>query len=374
MKRKAFTLIELMAAVGMLALIVAFMSIIFRVSIDAHRVSVANAEIMQKARAITEQLNQDFQGLRKDAPLLIWFKQDDPTGLTGYPGDITPQNDPNRYDQIMFFATGDFSTQQMYEDVAGSEPLLFDSDLSSANTPRNLRSNLARIHYTHATNVDEDAIDTIDTVDRNLSRRTHILFTDTNDPDGWDLEDWPDFKDFDRETEDYYEHDTLLMTDWKYATENDYQDEVLPNMIVEYHPIIERANPDTLHLLFGERIGSFAVQLGYWGKDNNNDKYELRWFPSDNPNGDNDNTDSHFDIDDIENEFGLYFNIPDINDITDGHWYSVDLIRDQWDDGDERFIGFRNYPAAIKFTFNIYDRKQVIEGGKTFTRIVDLDD
>jgi len=74
--KKAFTLIELVTAVGILAMIISFASVVFKVSIGAHRAAVANAEIMQKLRAITDQLNTDFKGIQKDAPLLVRFEQD----------------------------------------------------------------------------------------------------------------------------------------------------------------------------------------------------------------------------------------------------------------------------------------------------------
>ena len=44
LKNRAFTLIELLVAIGILAVILSFASVIFRVSIGAHRMAVANAE------------------------------------------------------------------------------------------------------------------------------------------------------------------------------------------------------------------------------------------------------------------------------------------------------------------------------------------
>ncbi len=64
--RRAFTLIELVVSLGILAVVLSFAGMIFRVSIDSHRIALANAEIMQKLRVIAEQLNADFQGLRHD--------------------------------------------------------------------------------------------------------------------------------------------------------------------------------------------------------------------------------------------------------------------------------------------------------------------
>ncbi|HPS55403.1 MAG TPA: prepilin-type N-terminal cleavage/methylation domain-containing protein, partial [Sedimentisphaerales bacterium] len=58
--KKGFTLIELVVAVGILAMMLGFTSVIFNVSIKGARVVNANAEIMQKLRAITDQLDSDL--------------------------------------------------------------------------------------------------------------------------------------------------------------------------------------------------------------------------------------------------------------------------------------------------------------------------
>ena len=92
--KRAFTLIELVVAIAILAMMISFSSVIFKAGIGTYRTSVANTEIMQKLRAITDQLNADFKGLRKDAPMAIEFVRD--------------SNDV-RYDKIAFFSNGDFS-------------------------------------------------------------------------------------------------------------------------------------------------------------------------------------------------------------------------------------------------------------------------
>ncbi|MBA7661929.1 hypothetical protein ES703_69949 [subsurface metagenome] len=50
--KRAFTLIELVVAVAILAMVLGFASVIFRVSIEAYRTAGANTEIMQKLRAV----------------------------------------------------------------------------------------------------------------------------------------------------------------------------------------------------------------------------------------------------------------------------------------------------------------------------------
>ena len=150
---KAFTLIELLVAIGILVIVLSFASVIFKVSIEAHRTAIANAEIMQKLRAITDQLNADFKGLRKDGEIfLIWV-----AALKGgaYPAD---PDSYDRFDKIMFFADGDF---QSY----GTNPML--------------RGNISRINYMLARNGGVKAQGQEKT-GRILARAQHILTNDVN--------------------------------------------------------------------------------------------------------------------------------------------------------------------------------------------------
>ena len=110
--RKAFTLIELIVAMAVLAIVLLFAGLIFRVSIKSHRMAIANAEIMQKLRVITEQLDTDFMS--------VHFK---------YGGKILARTqtytfDGEEYgvhfDGIAFFANGDFQSTGQY-DIDGDE-------------------------------------------------------------------------------------------------------------------------------------------------------------------------------------------------------------------------------------------------------------
>ena len=154
--KKAFTLIELVVAVALLAMVFAFAGTIFKVSINAYRTSVANAEIMQKLRAITDQLNADFQGFRKDAPAVVAFHA---TGSD--PKDI-------RSDRILFFSDGDFQSTRQYKG-------------------KTVVGNVARIYYGQSAKPDPNT--TEDFREVILARRLQILTadgtladTDPNDP------------------------------------------------------------------------------------------------------------------------------------------------------------------------------------------------
>jgi len=111
---KAFTLIELAAAVGILAMVLSFAGVIFKVSINSHRTAIANAEIMQKLRAITDQLNADFAGVRRDRGGYITFGFDS--------SQIDGRIVQAKSDNIAFFANGDFQSTRQYDrfDPAGN--------------------------------------------------------------------------------------------------------------------------------------------------------------------------------------------------------------------------------------------------------------
>ncbi|OQA01056.1 MAG: hypothetical protein BWY69_01497 [Planctomycetes bacterium ADurb.Bin401] len=89
--KKAFTLTELLVAIGLLAAVLTASTIIFHYSIEAHRTAMATAEIMHSVRAITDQLNLQLAGLRKDGCLMI--------------GAST-----NGSNNLKFFSVGDFQS------------------------------------------------------------------------------------------------------------------------------------------------------------------------------------------------------------------------------------------------------------------------
>jgi prepilin-type N-terminal cleavage/methylation domain-containing protein len=119
--RKAFTLIELVVAIGILAMILSFSSVIFRVSINSQRTAVANAEIMQKLRAITDQINADFKSIATGYGGYIGFNTDKYTvGST-----VTNINS----DCITFFTNGDFQSTAQYtgKTISGNVACIFYS-------------------------------------------------------------------------------------------------------------------------------------------------------------------------------------------------------------------------------------------------------
>ncbi|MBU1259587.1 MAG: hypothetical protein KJ757_03435 [Planctomycetes bacterium] len=104
--KKAFTITELLVAIGLLMAVLGASTTIFHYSIEAQRIAMATSEIMHSLRAITDQLNANFAGLRKDGYLVL-----------------RSTSDAN--DAVYFFSTGDFISWE-------------DSDV---------RSNTARIYF-----------------------------------------------------------------------------------------------------------------------------------------------------------------------------------------------------------------------------------
>jgi len=117
--KKAFTLIELVVAIGLLAMVMSFASVIFRVSINSHRTAIANAEIMQNLRAIIEQLNADFKGIIPGYGGYIAFN----TEKRNIGGETIEINS----DCLAFFANGDFQSSRQYEGrtMAGNAACIF---------------------------------------------------------------------------------------------------------------------------------------------------------------------------------------------------------------------------------------------------------
>ena len=87
--KKAFTIVELLVAVGLLVAMMAASVVVFRVAIDAQLKATATGDYTRSITATTTKLQQDFSSIDINAPFAIWF-------------------DKNGSDRIFFFATGQF--------------------------------------------------------------------------------------------------------------------------------------------------------------------------------------------------------------------------------------------------------------------------
>lgn len=120
--RRAFTLIELVTAIGILVVVLLFASVIFKVSINSYRTAGANAEVMQKLRAITDQLNIDFKGFRKDGYLLLRSELLNRNEYWNSPAPAV-----FRADRVCYFSTGDTQAWKV----------------------SNVRSNITKVYFGH---------------------------------------------------------------------------------------------------------------------------------------------------------------------------------------------------------------------------------
>lgn len=337
--KKAFTLIELLVAIGILAVVMSFASVIFKVSIGAHRTTIANAEIMQKLRAITNQLNTDFKGLRKDGEIfVVWVAAQKPN---------TNPNDPNsheRFDRIIFFADGDF---QSY----GANPII--------------RGNTARICYMLAKRGNFKA-QAQDKTKRVLARSLHILTADPSladfDPNSFSDAQWYAWN-------NRYEYDKISLEGWKNITWDNKMDMLTAMSDIQVGAsslseairgvTVEPADANSIHMLLCEGVGEFKIQGWY--------DAQQQWVPEIDPDGDGDLADTHFFLNEPNNVPGVLYNslrgIININNIN----YSGTQV------DEANFNAIPGLGRALKFTFTLYDSKGIIKKGMIFTHIVYLD-
>ncbi len=341
---KAFTLIELLVAIGILAIVMSFASVIFRVSIDAYRTAIANAEIMQKLRAITGQLNTDFKGLRKDGEIYVaWVAK--PVPAAGY-----KDNDLDgyeRFDRIMFFADGDFQSYSI-------NPMI--------------RGNVARISYMVARKGILRAEDQA-REDRILARTQHILTSDPALADFLDPDNFTDLQWY--EWNNRYEYGKMSLDEWKmipWANKADMLsvicDVKIQNSNVNEQirgAAVDPADPNSIHMLLCQGVGEFKIQG--W-----NDALQ-QWLPEVDPDGDGDLVDTHFYMDGSENVPGVLYPYP-----TYGRVMINNISYSQGQVDEEHFGAIPGLGRAFKFTFTLFDSKGIIKEGRTFTHIVYLDD
>jgi len=350
-----FTLIELMTAVGILAIVLSFASVIFKVSIDAHRTAIANAEIMQKLRAITNQLNEDFKGLRKNGEIfIVWLAQ--PVTAANY-----TDNDLDgfeRFDRIMFFADGDFQSYRI-------NPMV--------------RGNIARICYMLARQGGIRA-EWQDRTRRVLARTQHILTANAAlpgflDPNSFGDPQWYQWN-------NRYEYDRISLDEWKMIPWENKADmlSVISDVKVENSSVGEQirgamvnpAEPNSIHMLLCEGVGEFKIQGWYYGQ----------WVPEVDPDGDGDLADSHFYPPDSNSVPGVLYPYPPNGAVIIGGQFHCDIGTPQGQVkfnqlrsllNEEHFNEIPGLGRALKFTFTLYDSKGIIKEGRTFTHIVYLD-
>ena len=339
---KAFTLIELLVAIGILAIVLSFAGVIFRVSIDAHRTAIANAEIMQKLRAITNQLSADFQGLRKDGEIfVVWSAR--PVPAAGYQD--SDLDGYERFDRIMFFADGDFHSYRV-------NPMI--------------RGNIARICYMLARRGNITA-EGQNRTERVLARTQHILTADPAladflDPDSFGGQQWSQWC-------NRYEYDKISLEAWKTIPWQNKADmlSAITDVKVDVSRVgdafrgamVDPADPSSIHMLLCEGVAEFKIQG--WSEA------QRRWIPEVDPDGDGSLADTHFFPADSNSVPGVLYPYPPYGGVT---LNNISYPRQEIDE--MHFDAIPGLGRALKFTFTLYDSKGVIKEGRTFTHIVYL--
>jgi prepilin-type N-terminal cleavage/methylation domain-containing protein len=340
---RAFTLIELLVAIGIFAIVLSFASVIFKVSIGAYRKAIANAEIMQKLRAITNQLNADLEGLRKNGEIfVVWVARPVPAIADYKDNDLDGYE---RFDRIIFFADGDFQSYKV-------NPMV--------------RGNVARICYMIARNGNIRAPGQ-DRTKRVLARAQHILTADPGVADFPDPNSLSDVQWY--EWNNRYEYDKISLEGWKKIAWKNKMNmlSVMSDIQVDTSSVseairgvtVDPADANSIHMLLCEGVGEFKIQGWY--------DAQQRWIPEVDPDGNGDLADTHFFLNDPNRVPGVLYPYPpyglvNMNNIN---------YRGQMDEA--HFNAIPGLGRALKFTFTLFDSKGIIKKGMTFTHIVYLD-
>lgn len=360
MKRRAFTLIELVVAIALLAIIVVLAAIIFRVALTSYRLAGAHTEIMGKLRLLTQQLDDDFSGLRRDAPVFIgWAAQEDPNRLDGYAS----------LDRIVFFSQSRESFR-----ILGSQ---------SASSVR--EGSLARISYMLAT-VDDRRPASMASRERLLARTQHIMLPpETTTPANAEpnnAADWAAWNnDPSRQFDDrYYRIQQWLTMDTERMHEAvtgwTGMDPDAREMTDTYGTQVDMVDPgNSLHKILCQGVGQFRIQ-GWYGRG-----IDARWVPE--PNDPNASQDADLmaasGAADVDRMGMLLYPYDPLGDGTTGTYGFVHLggVFDANEFQDQLNSRTWNHVPglgrALRFTFTLYDSKGLIGNGMTFTHIVYLD-
>ena len=343
--KKAFTLIELAVAVSLLGMVLAFAGVIFNVSIDTHRTAGANAEIMQKVRAITDQLNRDFQGLQKDGHLIL---------RSQFSADRREYDKPSSWrgavhtDRLYYFVTGDFQ-----------------SWFTMPVTPTINKSNIARVYFGH----DWDSLD-LDSSGLPIAR--YNVPPSDRPVSKWRLvHDIKLLKPFAVVPPSPFVVDYNNIS-YSECRNNMFALENVGSLLNNSIPILSSPLPN-IHSLMAQNVGAVVIEWTDGTRyENPNSESSLAWFGISasgtallrtvgDPNSGIPANPAYSNIESITIDNTT--NLP-----TYQAYWGPDVPRQYW-------------PKALKFTFTIYDSKDILEReqpfthrkDQTFTHIVYLD-
>jgi prepilin-type N-terminal cleavage/methylation domain-containing protein len=355
--KKAFTIIELLVAMGLLSVLIAISGMVFSTAVKAHRAANATGEIAAKLQAFTRQLDADFGNghLQKDGEFLIVWA---PMPQLNLDGSILNTNGDNfadhylSFDQILFF-TGNGEQLQSYNEqttISGGTKPVYSTD--------------ARLCYSFGRDAKNmRAYNEPNPVKRMVCRTQHLITADS------DLPLWPDLSvtwnpdDFVKKNfwdnvalKPGYEYQTMDKTAWINIPFGSIKKDMLtamldvpfdPSAVTPGCPQIDLTSPQrtaaTVPQLFMQGVGQFRVQV--WRSD----LTPNRWYPEIDLNGDGDYADTDYPVQCL--------------DLTQPKRYVLVFLVPYWNT-------FSQIGPALKFTFTLYDSNGVFPEGKTFTYIV----
>lgn len=140
-RRLAFTLTELLIAVGVLVIVVLAAAKIFSAASKVSAIAGANADLIQTATAIEQQVRADFANLPRNAFMVLQQVEVNPFGAN-QTVDPSLGTAEIRADQIAFFTRGARTTTQ----YTGSQEASSNNGIATTWTPE---SAVARIYYGH---------------------------------------------------------------------------------------------------------------------------------------------------------------------------------------------------------------------------------
>ena len=322
--KKAFTLIELVVAIALLAMVLSFSGVIFKVSINSYRTSGANTDIMQKLRAVTDQLNTDFRKLPNDAYLILHCEEQSRNEY-----DDSADAGDFRADRMYYFCTGDF--QSWYDE--------------------SVKASIARVYFGH------DGISLFDLtrnkpVSRwNLARDIVLLGIPSPVPPLLPL---PDCNSISYAA--CVANPGLILAD---------ADRLLSPPLTGLPPVINiRNDANDVRRLMCENVGEIRIE---WSDGRTR-------YPATHRDLDLRNKLVWFSLSATKREGDVTTSLPadpdpmyNLIEVAIPPWSS--FYRAIWLPSTPK----QYWPKALKFTFTLYDSKGILEKGRTFTHIVYLE-
>jgi len=380
--RRGVTLPELMVAVAITVGMLLLTGMVFKSATDASGQSMAYQEILQQARAVMQQLDQDFRGLRPDLPMAIVFEGYDERNYPNW-GDPDEIDKVIRCDRIVFFANGDYQIQ--------------DHD----NPIQTFSANVARIYYGQ----EADAVEMPESgsPDRRILFRRYKLLTANAAPV------WNYTTTNNAIINDYYPVEPFTLSYWKNLDFINFSDNTgtYPGLFYENEDMSLIRRPDYQDIqdeIYNGRIGTDALQAMYLLPDVTDFRIDVwfansamqAWFPNENYLGQfdgllNNLSPRHDGINQNvgDTNFSLYWNVAGAPDTPNIAQRNIGNSKIDWrPDAELQLVAdamamippssggpytFNVWPSALKFTFTLYDKgRRYFPEGVTFEYIVKL--